>query len=315
MAIRIPYCIDGQGTLILILEGRSYSIVKDNQHFNTILNLVRRGEVGLLAARLANHPLARQSASYANGIVYLNGQPIAPALSELYSRIAISGRDTGGWLKFVERVHQNVSPYVQEHLFRFIVHMDLTVNDEGEILAFKSVDKHENGDYTDHHTHSWKYEVGKTYVMSRELVDTSSGSCGAGLHIGTTGYISDVYPGDAVLRVKVAPEDVVSVPSDYSSQKCRCCRFTVLELLTYEEALAAAKVVNGSDEEEVLVEAEEEEAELEIDDDWDDDEEEEDSELEEEEEDSELEDEDDVEDDDRPSDPDDGYDSSGNPRE
>lgn len=75
--------------------------------------------------------------------------------------------------------------------------------------------------------------VGGTVSMPREQVtrDACVG-CSRGLHVGTFDYAASwaagCGAGARLLRVAVAPADVVSVPVECGAAKLRCCRFEVL---------------------------------------------------------------------------------------
>ena len=238
---RLPYCIDSKGSLTVVLDGRPYTVVSTSEHYVDIIALVRQGRVQELYHRLGNRPLARGRAEYRDGRVYINGGGVPLEFSDRITRLVLQGKPIGGWLNFMERLRQNVDAYVTENLHRLLVSNCLKVTAAGEILGYKSVTRN----YTDHWTSSMTYAAGQVYTMSRELVcadpDTA---CGPGLHFGTLSYTRYQYPGSPVYLVKVAPEDVVSVPRDSESRKCRCCRFEVVRLLT------EAEVENGKISEE-----------------------------------------------------------------
>jgi hypothetical protein len=70
--------------------------------------------------------------------------------------------------------------------------------------------------------------------MPRSLVnDDKYQACSTGLHVGSYDYVKD-FGGQwaRFVTVKVFPEDVVSVPVDYSGGKLRACKYEVLEDVT-----------------------------------------------------------------------------------
>lgn len=229
---KLPYCIDANGNLTVVLEGRTYTVAKGLPHYDEVLKLVREGKTADLGIRLANRPLKRGKAEYRDGVVYLDGTPVDKGFSDRISSLILKGKKVDGWLKFIERVRQNIEPFVRENLERFVANRCLSVTDEGEILGYKSVTQA----FKDHHTNTFLYEVGKVYTMSHEKVCADPrNECAAGLHFGSMEYIEDNYANSPIYLVKVNPEDVISVPFGSNSKKCRCCRFEVVRLLTEDE--------------------------------------------------------------------------------
>ena len=141
-------------------------------------------------------------------------------------QLEASGYEWRQYRRFWERCLQNPSEKSVEQLFAFIEKYSLTVTEDGCFLAYKGVAE----DYLDLHSHRFDNSVGKTVVMPRrDVTYDPDTACGAGLHCGTYEYASD-YAGERgrVVLVKVAPEDVVSVPRDCEFQKIRTCRYTVV---------------------------------------------------------------------------------------
>lgn len=86
--------------------------------------------------------------------------------------------------------------------------------------------------------------VGETIeVVRRDVDDDRRNHCSHGLHVGSLDYARNFARG-AVVVVKVNPKDVVSVPEDYSCQKCRVSSYTVVSV--FEGEITAPAVDENS---------------------------------------------------------------------
>jgi hypothetical protein len=197
--------------------------------------------------------------------VLFDGEEIANGVARTILRYKSEGRDTANLVRFLERVQQNPSRHSREGLWRWVQDRDLFIDDEGRIVAWKSVQVHQDWEVDDEGysvfdedgqriplgepyftSHSegtaWvnghkfvgkiPYGVGDEVTMPREDVEDDPGvACHHGLHVGAFSYASTFGRSDSkILEVAVAPEDVVSVPNDSNGEKIRCCRFVVLGL-------------------------------------------------------------------------------------
>lgn len=153
-------------------------------------------------------------------------------------------RDLKAWIAFAERLYGNNCTHTRTHIVRWLVSQGwLTLDDKGRLVGYRGcmwdstrncpVSVHQGFAIVDgvHVNGHIPNKVGSIVEMPRSMVqhDPSHG-CASGLHVGTYEYAHN-WTGsvDVVVRVAVAPEDIVSVPTDDSSAKIRCCRFEVLD--------------------------------------------------------------------------------------
>ncbi len=139
-------------------------------------------------------------------------------------------------VRFLEKLYQNPSEESRKSLYSFLRRFDFTITNDGDFIAYKGVRK----DYRSIHAGPGIVDgvptrghllnnVGSTIEIQRSYVDDdTSRGCSNGLHAGTYGYASRFAQG-VLLRVRVNPRDVVSVPRDANYQKIRCTRYVVLE--------------------------------------------------------------------------------------
>lgn len=184
--------------------------------------------------------------------VYYDGDPfkkvaIDEVLEDHLVRLIKAGtkeRDLKAWAAFTERLYGNSCIHTRSHIMRWLVQQNwLTLDERGRLVGYRGCDwdierdcpvsVHQgfaivDGVRVNGHVPN---PVGAVVEMPRAMVqhDPSLG-CSSGLHVGTYDYAVSWAPeGGAVIRVAVAPEDIVSVPTDCSSSKIRCCRFEVLD--------------------------------------------------------------------------------------
>lgn len=162
-------------------------------------------------------------------------------LATTIRRYVAEGRDTANLVKFAERLDLNPSHRSREQLYGWTMAKDLTINEDGLIVAYKGVSEdhysiHSGAAYVNGVLIEGKIpnEVGSVITMDRrDVSDDFNDGCSTGLHVGNWGYASTFGP--VTLQVLVDPADVVSVPRDSYYQKLRCCRYEVVAVHTIPE--------------------------------------------------------------------------------
>lgn len=121
----------------------------------------------------------------------------------------------------------NVSKRTIDNLYSFLTFNDIKITEDGCFTAWKVV----NYDYTDCHTGTIDNSPGQIVTMPRNQVDDNPEvTCSTGLHVCAAHYIPHFSGYDSrLVKVKVNPKDVISVPVDYKFAKMRTCRYEVLE--------------------------------------------------------------------------------------
>lgn len=147
--------------------------------------------------------------------------------------------------KFLCNLFDNTSMTSRESLYDFMENKGLPITEDGCFLAYKAV----RSDYTDKHTGTVSNKPGAVVEMERRDVDDNRGNhCSYGYHVGSMEYVRGfAYGDDRIVLCKVNPADVVSVPLDGECQKCRVCRYEVLDELSKE----ACGVVDRSEVSEI----------------------------------------------------------------
>lgn len=153
--------------------------------------------------------------------------------------------ELAAWAAFTERLYNNACEHTRSHIVRWLKSQGwLTIDAKGRLVGYRGcawdddldcpVSVHAgpaivDGVSVNGHVPN---RLGSIVEMPRNQVEHNPAhGCSTGLHVGTYAYACSWAPVDgAVLRVAVAPEDIVSVPTECNSAKIRCCRFEVLDV-------------------------------------------------------------------------------------
>lgn len=190
------------------------------------------------------------------GGVTVDGTPVDPVLSRAilrYWKDEESRDDLRPLVRFLRKVTQNTSPDVRAQLYTWLDHQQFSLASDGDIIGYKYVRSDLTSSWEGRetvrvdgveHVGHIPHTVGAVVEMDRALVDDNPDRpCSVGLHVGTSEYVRG--SGAVHLLVKVNPADVVSVPTDYSGQKMRCCRYEVVSETHRETKPSAMHVTNG----------------------------------------------------------------------
>lgn len=162
---------------------------------------------------------------FRDGFIVYGEDRIDLRLSERMVKMAAQGENPTALMKFWRRLQNNPSARSVDQLYGFLENKGIPIDDEGYILAYKSV----RNDYLDHYSGTVANTVGATHKMPRNKIsDDPNQACHFGFHVGALEYASAFGGSDRrILICKVDPADVVCVPYDHSMQKVRVCQYTV----------------------------------------------------------------------------------------
>ncbi len=169
--------------------------------------------------------------------VWYKGEKLPVALSTKVKSIIAEGLPLDAFEKFWENLNQNPSSSSVNELMEFLEYKELPITEDGCFLAYKGITSdgwsiHGNtstvvleGEVDD--SGRIKNEIGsRITVKRRDVDDNRNHHCSFGLHVGSLQYASNFA--SKIVVVKVNPKDVVSVPTDYSCQKCRVSSYEVV---------------------------------------------------------------------------------------
>lgn len=163
----------------------------------------------------------------ADGVIYYKGAPVHNYVVDRIFEFMDEGLPFLPLANFLNKLLANPSRRAVEELYKFLEHKHLPICEDGDFLAYKSV----NADYKDHYSGSFDNSVGNVLEMERNAVcDDADIGCSYGFHAGSYQYASGFGGGNSrLVIVKINPSDVVSVPKDCDCQKLRTARYEVVK--------------------------------------------------------------------------------------
>jgi hypothetical protein len=243
---------------ITVVVGDEFKVA-DSSHpnFNEIVRLAVENDPTVIdmfdVAEAANRIFQRISerVTVSGDTLFFDGEPVDNSMANLAMRFMREGSDFEPIVLFMENLAQNPNEHSRQMLFDWLRVHDFTINDKGNIVAYKGValDDSEDGVFRSissgtaisdgvEHKGAIPQRIGSVVEMPRNSVEHDPyNGCSYGLHAGTWSYASGFARG-AVLEVEIHPRDVVSVPTDCGAQKLRTCRYTVLSVTEQENTTA-----------------------------------------------------------------------------
>jgi len=232
----------GNGSAITVLQGgKVYTATNNHPAFAQIIEGVIKDDPQVFGlfdlAEQARQAFEKVSdrISISEGRVYVDGELVDNSLSAQISRFQKQGiYDFVPLVNFYEKVLQNRNGNSREQLYTWLNDRNFTITEDGDFIAYKGL----KDDLTSVHSGEAIVDgqtvygnvpnsVGSIVEMPRNRVNANAfEGCSTGLHAGTWEYASSFAP--RVVKVKINPRDVVSVPQDCDFQKLRTCRYEVL---------------------------------------------------------------------------------------
>ena len=174
-------------------------------------------------------------------IVAVVDNKIIPGMEKIKTQFTRANKlgSTEGVDLFLLRLAQVIGKrsHSVEDLLKFMERADLPIADDGSIIIYKVLKRNGNGadgKYVDYHTKRVGQWTGAYVCMDEKLVDHNrNNECSNGLHVARRGYIRE-FSGDVCVLAKLAPEDVIAVPS-YDANKMRVCGYHILFELSNQQ--------------------------------------------------------------------------------
>ena len=137
-----------------------------------------------------------------------------------------------GMQNFLRRAGMIQRGHSVEDLLKFIQKGELPLADDGSVLVYKLLRRtKDEGVFVDCHSGNVKQRVGSKVHMAESLVDKRrSQDCSNGLHVARRDYLGS-FSGDVCVLAKLAPEDVIAVPT-YDARKLRAKAYHIIAELT-----------------------------------------------------------------------------------
>jgi hypothetical protein len=192
-------------------------------------------------------------------IIAVVNDKVIPGMELIKSQFARAAKlgSTQGVEKFLERLSTVIETrsHSVEDLLKFMERADLPIADDGSIVIYKVLNYYTRNPvkkeavYKDCHTGNVQQWVGAYVCMDPSLVDHQrNNECSNGLHVARRGYIRE-FSGNVCVLAKLAPEDVITVPT-YDANKMRVCGYHILMELPHHlyQLLKQNRPITDNDE-------------------------------------------------------------------
>lgn len=254
MTSKVAYIVKESG-VTLFKDGRQFSAPSDFWSFNRIIEKIKNqnfdGIEELFNTKEAVETVQKEVSAdlgqtlgeevrIVNGEVFVGNKKVYNSVTQRLVKMLAGGFDIKPLSNFLKRLLKNPSRTAIQECYPFMEKADVTIDEEGYIIAYKKV----RNDYFDIYSGTVNYNIGNIVEMPRnEVDDNRSNLCSDGLHFCSFSYLghfgSSMSSGNRVLIVKVDPADVVSIPADYNDAKARACRMEVIGEIEEEKNVLA----------------------------------------------------------------------------
>lgn len=211
-------------SIVLNYNSKTVVVSKEDERYAGVLDAIKSKRLDLIPALVEiERQFNGKGIELKDGLVHVGDSPIPSELNERILKHKELGLPYDSLLRFWENLKQNPSYNARQMLFAFLTHNGHPLTEDGCFIAYRGV----TADFKDVHTRKFDNSVGKVCEMPRnEVDDNPNNTCSKGLHVACYEYAKGF--GDKLIEVKVKPQDVVCVPTDYNKTKMRTCRFEVV---------------------------------------------------------------------------------------
>jgi hypothetical protein len=259
----MTYIINQTG-IVLFINNKSIKIEKSDRRYSKIIECFsldkQQQESAVLqvvesVATKLDSLHGKDGFEVVDDVVWYKGERLPNALATKVKSIIREGLPLDAFEKFWENIAENPTASSVNELMEFLEYKELPITEDGYFLAYKGIT---SDDWSIHGNLNTvvvegvvdgsgriKNEVGnRIEVKRRDVDDNRNHHCSFGLHVGSLEYANSFA--SKVVVVKVNPKDVVSVPTDYSCQKCRVSAYEVVS--AYEGEILSPITSEDGDE-------------------------------------------------------------------
>lgn len=243
-------------SLACVINKKPYTLQASNPCFNMVVKELKAAEpsgdkiLKLMNKQQALIAYSQEKVVEKDGKFYYQGQELQNSLVNRIQEFMKMDLPWTYMFKFLVRLVKNPSESAKARLHAFIENEGITYTPDGCFLGYKGAQANFWSKHTGHHTmisgqQNEKGEIfygpgEKVRVPREEVVEDPHSDCARGLHVGSFSYASGWAGHDgALVLVKVAPEDVVSV-THRSREVMRVCAYEVVQPLAIRQALQQA---------------------------------------------------------------------------
>ena len=219
-----------------MVNGVPYTVVESNIGYEALKEAIKTGDwdavPDLVSPVKVIQKYVKGHFEFVDGVLFEEGVQVRSAIADRMMAMYEEGFPVDPLLAFYKNIKANPSTDSANELYGFLEKNSLPITEDGCFIAYKRV----RDDYKDCHSGTIDNSVGKTVSMERKRVnDNRNQTCSSGLHFCSHSYLKS-FTGARIVIVKINPQDVVSVPTDYNESKGRCCKYVVIGEMTDEAA-------------------------------------------------------------------------------
>lgn len=237
-------------SIVLFVSGKPVKISKSAPVYAKIIKAFRLPEeqqedaiLMALSERNVNKNIEKEGFIVQGDNVFYLGEKLPAPLAQKIVSMMKENLPVELFKAFWSNLKLNPSSASVTQLYDFLAYKELPLTEDGCFLAYKGVEKSFWSKMGNLETVVIKGKVnakGQIYnavgeeieIRRNSVDDNREHTCSFGVHVGSLDYATGWGP--QVVVVKVNPKDVVSVPTDHSCQKLRCCGYNVLQTLDAE---------------------------------------------------------------------------------
>ena len=238
----LNYICSANGNITILLNGEAKCVANDHANYRKVVQALKKNDEAALndaldIQRAVTKYIGSSDVEVKDGCVFYRGEQVRGYIVDRILQQMRAGFGYEPMCAFLENMYDNPSPASVEQLFKFLEDNGLVLTDDGCFLAYKYVDKGEDGKFyanwaNKDGTHNESGPGSVVRMPRSEVEHNPAKSCAPGLHVGSMEYVQH---SQWVMTCKVNPKHVVSVP-DHESGKMRTCQYEVIEVNENKEA-------------------------------------------------------------------------------
>jgi hypothetical protein len=242
-----PFLIQGKN-ITIVIDNVPHTISESHVAYQKIKDAIRADDEtavrDLVNPKKVVLDFGQGNVSIKGDTLYWQGNEMHNALADRMISMLTEGFSVEPLVFFMENLQKNPSKRAVDELYGFLEHNTLPITPDGFFLAYKKVNKN----FRDIHSNTFDNSVGQTVRMARNAVDDNKDvTCSQGLHFCSIEYLDHFGSSDdPIMILKISPEHVVSIPTDYNNSKGRCCEYTVVGQLATTADTAFTSTVQSN---------------------------------------------------------------------
>jgi hypothetical protein len=231
----VNHYLSSQSIVIVFDHDMPLSLTAEHPLYNKLRSLIsedRCDEIPAMACEADRIKLHSKGLFYLKDSVVMfkdSDESLPNALSDRLLQFTDASLPVQPLINFWNNLKDNESEDSKRDLFDFLEVNNVPITEDGCFIAYKRV----RDDWYDHYTgKTFLNTPGSTIKVDRKEVDPDrNNTCSKGLHVAAFTYASGghgLFTHGRLLKIKVNPRNVVTVPPDYDQQKMRICEYEVL---------------------------------------------------------------------------------------